>query len=592
MRTHYCGQINASLFDEDVELYGWVHRRRDHGGLIFIDLRDREGIVQLVVNPENQHIFSLAEKLHNEDVIKIKGKVKPRPKDMVNKEIATGGTEIDCHFIEILSRAKMLPFQVNEYREASDEIRLKYRYLDLRRPIMAKNIMFRSQAAQVLRHYLDKHGFVEVETPLLTKTTPEGARDYLVPSRNNPGCFYALPQSPQIFKQLLMIGGIDRYYQIVRCFRDEDLRADRQPEFTQLDIEMSFIDEKQLQDLMEGMLREVFAKLLNVALPNPFTRLTYGEALLRFGTEAPDLRIPLELVDIDDLVKDAEFKVFTDTANDPGSRIAALRLPKGCELSRKAIDDYTKFVNTYGAKGLIYIKVYDLNASLDGLQSPILKFIAKEKIDAILARVAAENDDMIFFCADKQDIVNPAMAALRIKLGRDFNLVEDGWRPLWIVDFPMFEKAETGWTFKHHPFTAPIAEDTEDVKSNPGKLLSRAYDVVLNGTEIGGGSIRINNIEIQKAVFSVLGIDAETAQAQFGHLLTALKYGCPPHGGIAFGFDRLIMLLAKAKSLREVIAFPKTQTASCPLTRAPSPASEKQLNELGLKLKGGNCGRT
>ncbi len=582
MRTHYCGEINESLLDEDVVLYGWVHRCRDHGGLFFIDLRDRKGLVQVVVDPAKIPDVSL---LHSEDVVKIKGKVMPRPKEMVNKALATGKVEIKCTSLEVLSQSQVPPVRIDEYQPVTEELRLKYRYLDLRRKEMADKLIFRSKAAGILRHFLDKHDFIEVETPVLTKSTPEGARDYLVPSRNFKGCFYALPQSPQIFKQLLMIAGMDRYYQIVRCFRDEDLRADRQPEFTQLDIEMSFMDEKGIQDLMEEMMRDLFRKLLNIELPNPFPRLTYAESLSRFGVDKPDLRIPLELVDIADLVKDVDFKVFAETANKADTRIVALRLPNGVNLSRKQIDGYTEFVGKYGAKGLAYMKVLDPAAGIDGVQSSILKFLPADIVHEILVRVAAQKDDVIFFAADTAKIVNAAIGALRIKLGQDLELVEEGWRPLWVVDFPMFEKDENGWTFIHHPFTAPLETDPKKLKADPGKSLSRAYDMILNGEELGGGSIRINNLELQQAVFAILGISKESAEKQFGHLLNAFKYGCPPHGGIAFGLDRLIMLMTGSSSIREVIAFPKSASANCPLTGAPAEVSEQQLKELEIRKK-------
>jgi aspartyl-tRNA synthetase len=585
MRTHYCGEINTSLLDQTITLCGWVHRHRNLGGLIFIDLRDREGLVQVIADPKNSLVFSLAEKLHNEDVICIKGNVRMRPEGMINKDMPTGQIEIDCSHLEIINQAEPLPLQVAEQQNVGEEQRLKYRYLDLRRPEMAKRLIFRAKVAQTLRHYLDKNGFIEVETPILTKSTPEGARDYLVPSRNFPGEFYALPQSPQLFKQLLMVGGMDRYYQIARCFRDEDLRADRQPEFTQLDIETSFLNEHELQNIMEAMICELFSKLLNIKLPNPFPRLTYDEAMSRFGNDKPDLRIPLEIVDIGDLVKTSEFKVFAQAANDPNCRVAALRLPKGAELSNKELDTYAELVKTYGAKGLANIKVYDLNASIDGLKSAILKFIEPKTSAAIMQRVGANNGDVIFFIADKTDVVNSALSALRLKLGKDHGLIETGWRPLWVIDFPMFEKTEDGWTFKHHPFTSPIETDPQKLLNTPGKSLSRAYDLVLNGEELGGGSIRIYNREMQKTVFKILGISDEAAEEKFGHLLTAFRYGCPPHGGIAFGLDRLVMLMTNATSLRDVIAFPKTTTASCPLTNAPSTVAPEQLKELGIQIK-------
>lgn len=584
MRTHYCGQINESLLDEDVELYGWVHRCRNHGGLIFIDLRDREGIVQVVVDPKHVEAFSYAEQLHGEDVIRTKGRIRPRPKGTVNSDLPSGKVEVECINLEVLSQSQALPIRIDKYQKLSEELRLRYRYLDLRRSEMIHRLMLRARAAQIIRNFLDQHGFIEIETPMLTRTTPEGARDYVVPSRIYSGLFYALPQSPQIFKQLLMIAGLDRYYQIVRCFRDEDSRADRQPEFTQLDIEMSFMNESEIQDLLEEMIRHLFAELLNVTLPNPFPKLTYAEAVSRYGSDKPDLRIPLQLVDVLDLVKESEFRIFTEAASTSDTRIVALRLPKGIELSRKKIDDYTKFVSGYGLKGLVCIKVLDVNAGMDGIQSSILKFLSPEIVKSILERVAAQNDDIIFFAADKKDLVNEAMGALRVKLGKEHNLLEGGWRPLWVIDFPMFEKTEQGWTFRHHPFTAPTEINTKKLIANPGKSLSRAYDMVLNGHEIGGGSVRINNLELQQAVFEILGIDKETAQTQFGHILTAFKYGCPPHGGVAFGFDRIVMLLTGCSSIRDIIAFPKTLTAGCPLTNAPSELSNERLQELGIKI--------
>lgn len=587
MRTHYCGEVNESLIDQEINLCGWVHRCRNLGGLIFIDLRDRKGMVQIVVDPQKAEIFRLAETLHSEDVISLKGKVQPRPENMINPDLVTGKIEISAEFLQILNKSDVLPFPIAEDAKAgnvNDDLRLKYRYLDLRRPSMTHNLLLRHKIAQTLRTFLDEHGFIEIETPFLTKATPEGARDYLVPSRVHKGSFYALPQSPQIFKQLLMMSGFDRYYQIVRCFRDEDLRADRQPEFTQLDIETSFMDQTAIQNIIEKMLRNLFAKVLNVALPNPFPRLTYDEAMSRFGSDKPDLRIPLELVDIADLVKHSEFKIFANAAKDHNCRVAALRLPKGSKLSHKEIDNYTKLVETHGAKGLAHIKILDINAGMAGLQSSLLKFLNLETIKSIIDRIEAQNDDIIFFVADKKEIVNDALGALRLKLGHDYNLVEGGWRPLWVVDFPMFMKTETGWTFIHHPFTAPVESDIRKLKADPGKTLAHAYDMVLNGSELGGGSIRIHNPEMQRAVFDIIGIDSDTAQEQFGHLLTAFKYGCPPHGGIAFGLDRIAMLMAGVSSIREVIAFPKTQAATCPLTNAPSTVSDKQLQELGIKI--------
>jgi aspartyl-tRNA synthetase len=583
MRTHYCGQITESLLDQEVKICGWIHRIRNHGGIIFINLRDRYGIVQTVINPEDPELFRIAEKLHIEDVIQIRGLVRPRPHSMVNLEMTTGKIEIIAEDLQIFSQAEPLPFPVAEEQNVNDELRLKYRYLDLRKPKMTNNIVLRARVAKALRHFLDKHNFLEIETPVLTKATPEGARDFLVPSRIHPGSFYALPQSPQIFKQLLMMSGLDRYYQIVRCFRDEDLRADRQPEFTQLDIETSFMSQNQILDLMEEMMRQLFLEVLGVALPTPFPRITYDEAMDLYGSDKPDLRIPLELIDVEDLVKDCEFKIFSDAAKDHDSRVAALRIPGGAKLSRKELEKYEELAKKYGAKGLAHIKVFDLKAGMAGLQSSILKFFANDMITEILKRVAAQDNDIIFFVADKTSIADQALGALRVQLGHDFNLVEGGWRPLWVVDFPMFIKTEEGITFMHHPFTSPVETDPNKLKANPEKSLAYAYDMVLNGNEIGGGSLRIYKPEMQKAVFSVLGIDNEMAEKQFGHLLTAFKYGCPPHGGVAFGLDRIVMLMAGEDSIREVIAFPKTANGICPLTGAPTEVSQAQLKELKIK---------
>ncbi len=591
MRSHYCGHLNESSLGQDVELCGWVHRRRDHGGVIFVDLRDREGLVQVVFDPENPETFMTAERVRSEYVLRIKGTVRHRPAGTENPNMATGQIEIACQSLEILNRAEPPPFSVvdaiSDESEVNEETRLRYRYIDLRRPQMLQRLRMRAQVTRTLRGFLDAQGFLDVETPILTKSTPEGARDYLVPSRTHPGEFFALPQSPQLFKQLLMMGGLDRYYQIVRCFRDEDLRADRQPEFTQIDIETSFMDEDQIMNLKEDMLRELFAEVLEVALPKPFPRMTYAEAMARFGVDKPDLRIPLELVDIGDLMKNVDFKVFSGAANDPKGRVAALRLPGGGALSRKEIDDYTQFVAIYGAKGLAYIKVNDRAAGREGLQSPILKFIPDDVVEAILARTGAENNDLVFFGADKATVVCESLGALRIKLGHDRGLVEREWRPLWVVDFPMFEWDEKAnrWSALHHPFTAPTVNDIEQLEANPGAALSRAYDMVLNGTEAGGGSIRIHRPEMQAAVFRILGIGEEEARDKFGFLLDALTYGCPPHGGIAFGLDRLVMLMSGAQSIRDVMAFPKTQTAACPLTSAPSPVGDTHLRELGIRLR-------
>jgi len=588
MRTHFCGEIRATDIGSEITLSGWVHRRRDHGGVIFIDLRDREGLIQVVFDPDAEEAFATAERVRSEYVLRVTGKVRARPEGTENPELPTGEVELLGRKLEILNTAETPPFQLDvEDHEVSEELRLRYRYIDLRRPQMLERLKLRSEVVRVLRNFLDDNGFMDIETPMLTRATPEGARDYLVPSRTHPGSFFALPQSPQLFKQLLMMSGLERYYQIVRCFRDEDLRADRQPEFTQLDIETSFMDEEQIMALMEGMMRELFRRVLGEELPDPFPRMTHAEAMRRFASDKPDLRIPLELVDVADLLVDVEFKVFSGPANDPAGRVAALRLPRGGKLSRKEIDDYTRFVGIYGAKGLAYIKVNDPAKGREGLQSPILKFLPDVAIDGIMNRTGAEAGDLIFFGADKAAVVNESLGALRVRLGHDCGLLEKGWRPLWVVDFPMFEwdEKEQRWYSLHHPFTSPKDEHVDRLESDPGACHSRAYDMVLNGTELGGGSMRIHRADVQQRVFRALGIDDQEAQDKFGFLLEALKYGCPPHGGVAYGLDRLVMLMSDAHSIRDVMAFPKTQSAACLLTQAPSPVSDAQLRELGIRLR-------
>lgn len=586
MRSHTCGELNESDLDREVDLCGWVHRRRDHGGVIFIDLRDREGLVQIVVDPDTPETFSTAESVRSEYVLAIHGRVRPRPEGTVNDNLPTGRIEVLATRLEILNKAETPPFPLEGQIEVNEETRLRFRYIDLRRSEMQDRLRVRRDITRNLRNFLDDQGFYDIETPFLTKATPEGARDYLVPSRTHENAFFALPQSPQLYKQLLMIAGMDRYYQVVKCFRDEDLRADRQPEFTQLDIETSFLDEDAIIGLMEKMVVNLFREILQTELPESFPRMTYAEAMRRFGTDRPDLRIPLELVDIGDLMREVEFKVFSGPANNPDGRVVALRVPGGCDLSRKEIDDLTGFVGIYGAKGLAYIKVNDRAAGADGLQSPILKFIPDAVVENILQRCGAETGDLLFFGADKTSTVNESMGALRVRLGMDRGLAGSAWKPVWVVDFPMFERDETGnrWNALHHPFTAPGC-GIDELNGNPGEALSRAYDLVLNGTEVGGGSIRIHNSEMQQAVFELLGIGEEEAREKFGFLLDALKYGCPPHGGIAFGLDRLVMLMTGAGSIREVMAFPKTQTAGCPMIDAPARVSSRQLKELGIRLR-------
>jgi len=585
MRSLYCGDLNESHLDREVTLCGWVHRRRDHGGVIFVDLRDHRGLVQVVFDPDTEATFATAERIRNEYVLQVRGRVRRRPEGTLNPDLPTGGVEVLGIELQVLNAADTPPFQLED-TDIGEETRLRYRYIDLRRPEMQQRLRQRARITHRLRAFLDAHGFIDIETPLLTRSTPEGARDYLVPSRVHPGEFYALPQSPQLFKQLLMMSGMDRYYQVARCFRDEDLRADRQPEFTQLDIETSFMDEDAIMTLMEAMVRELFREVLDVDLPDPFPRLGFAEAMQRFGTDRPDLRIPLELVDLGDLMREVEFKVFSGPANDPDGRVAALRVPGGGAISRKDIDDYTAFVARYGARGLAYIKVNDAAGGRDGLQSPILKFLPDAVIAAIVQRTGLQNGDLVFFGADKTRVVNESLGALRVRLGHDLGMVQGDWQPLWVVDFPLFERDEKSgrWIALHHPFTSPNIDDPALLADNPGGSLSRAYDMVLNGTELGGGSIRIHRTEMQAAVFELLGIGEAEARDKFGFLLDALRFGCPPHGGIAFGLDRLVMLMAGAASIREVMAFPKTQTAACPLTSAPSAVAAGQLIELGIHL--------
>jgi len=588
MRTHYCGLLNTDQLDQTVSLCGWAHRRRDHGGVIFIDLRDREGLAQIVCDPDRAEMFKIAESVRNEFVLRITGKVRRRPAGTTNANITSGEIEILCHEIEVLNTALTPPFQLDD-ENLSETVRLTHRVIDLRRPQMQKNMMLRYKVAMAFRRFLDSRGFIDIETPMLTKSTPEGARDYLVPSRVHPGEFFALPQSPQLFKQLLMVAGFDRYYQITKCFRDEDLRADRQPEFTQVDIETSFLNETQITALMEEMIRTVFKEALNEELPNPFPRMTYAEAMARYGSDKPDLRVTLELTGVTDAVKDVAFKVFAGVANSENGRVAALRVPGGGAFSRGEIDEYTKFVGIYGAKGLAYIKVNDITQLNEtGLQSPIVKNLHEAALKTIIARTGAQNGDIIFFGADKEKIVNDALGALRSKIGHEKGYTNGkAWEPLWVVDFPMFEYDEEAkrWNACHHPFTAPKDEHLAMLQSDPGKCLAKAYDLALNGSEIGGGSVRIHQEAVQSQVFRALNIGAEEAQLKFGFLLDALQYGAPPHGGLAFGLDRIVAMMTGSESIRDVIAFPKTQRAQCLLTQAPSPVDERQLRDLHIRLR-------
>ena len=584
MRTHYCGSISESDIDSTVTLYGWVDRRRDHGGVIFLDMRDREGIVQVVFDPDTEAAFALADRVRSEYVLKITGRVRARGEGTINPVMATGTVEVLGKELELLSEAATPPFPLDAHHAVGEDVRLKFRYMDLRRPEMQRNLIFRSRLTSSIRKFLDDNGFLDIETPILTRATPEGARDYLVPSRTHSGEFFALPQSPQLFKQLLMVSGFDRYYQIARCFRDEDLRADRQPEFTQIDLETSFLEEADIMALTEGLVRSLFSEHLDVDL-GEFPHMTWHEAMERYGSDKPDLRIDLELVSIDDLMADVEFKVFSGPAKDPAGRVVALKVPGGAVLSRKEIDDYTRYVGVYGARGLAWIKVNELAKGLEGLQSPILKFMPEAVVESLMTRLDAADGDIIFFGADRRAVVNESLGALRLRVAEDMGLVREGWAPLWVVDFPMFEDdGKGGLTPLHHPFTAPACDEAT-LRQNPAEALSRAYDMVLNGTELGGGSIRIHRPDMQRAVFEVLGIDDREAAEKFGFLLTALEYGAPPHGGLAFGLDRMVTLMVDGQSIRDVIAFPKTQTAACVMTDAPGAVGEQQLKDLHIRLR-------
>ena len=584
MRNHYCGALGTANIDETVTLCGWVDRRRDHGGVIFLDLRDRDGIVQVVFDPDTKEHFDRANRVRGEYVLQVTGRVRARDDATVNPSMKTGEIEVLGKELEILNAAATPPFQLDEHTSVGEDVRLHYRYMDLRRPEMQNRLILRSKISSAVRSFLDAEGFLDIETPILTRATPEGARDYLVPSRTHPGQFFALPQSPQLFKQLLMVSGFDRYYQIAKCFRDEDLRADRQPEFTQIDIETSFLGEDEIMSITERMIRELFQSVLNIDLPE-FPHMAYAEAMDRYGSDKPDLRIALELVSVDDLMQQVDFKVFKGPADDAEGRVAALRVPGGASISRKEIDNYTSYVSIYGARGLAWVKVNDIDAGVEGLQSPILKFMPDEIVTQLMQRVGAETGDIIFFGADKAQVVNESLGALRIKVAEDQGLVADGWAPLWVVDFPMFEKTGEGnWTALHHPFTAPACS-AQELAADPGTALSRAYDMVLNGTELGGGSIRIHDRAMQETVFTLLGIGDDEAQEKFGFLLNALQYGAPPHGGLAFGLDRLVMLMTGTQSIRDVIAFPKTQSAACVMTNAPGEVDAKQLRELNIRLR-------